>query len=383
MRSGGGGGAGAHKVEVSTHMGEGNDKKPRGQGQGVSSPSFPPSLPPLPRREITWMEEVLEAQGSLRSGPVALFADRVFENEMNLAVQLTEANYERMLFREALKTGFFDLQVRSLWAHTENDRPCFPDLVYCCTVLYCTVLYCTVLYCSCVVCLALPSSDLFALPPLSSPSLSTCRGWVAAGSGRVPVLVRGPGDAPGPAPALPGAADAAPHARENALPPSHTLPLHSRVIVRYCPVPLYGTVEAAPGAADTAPHARETTLPPSHILPVYLMCLCTVPSCAIVRYRPVPLYSTVLCHCTVPSCVIVGYNGSCIWCTTGVPLQICPHYGEHVWRKVLKKPGQGVRCGWPVAGPTDMTLKASNKYLQVSTLCGGAHRHGTQCVPRG
>lgn len=57
------------------------------------------------------MEEVLEAQGSLRTGPVTLFADRVFENEMNLAVHLTGASYERMLFREALKTGFFDLQL--------------------------------------------------------------------------------------------------------------------------------------------------------------------------------------------------------------------------------------------------------------------------------
>lgn len=56
------------------------------------------------------------------------------------------------------------------------------------------------------------------------------------------------------------------------------------------------------------------------------------------------------------------------WCALCVPLQICPHYGEHVWRKVLKKAGQGIRSGWPAAGPTDMTLKASNKYLQVSTV---------------
>ncbi len=31
-------------------------------------------------------------------------------SEMNRAIKLTEANYEKMLFREALKTGFFELQ---------------------------------------------------------------------------------------------------------------------------------------------------------------------------------------------------------------------------------------------------------------------------------
>ncbi len=31
-------------------------------------------------------------------------------SEINRAIKLTEANYEKMLFREALKTGFFEFQ---------------------------------------------------------------------------------------------------------------------------------------------------------------------------------------------------------------------------------------------------------------------------------
>lgn len=37
--------------------------------------------------------------------------DLIFYNEINKAIILTDQNYERTLFREGLKTGFFDLQV--------------------------------------------------------------------------------------------------------------------------------------------------------------------------------------------------------------------------------------------------------------------------------
>ena len=39
------------------------------------------------------------------------YQDRVFENEMNHAIQLTGQHFEDMLFREAIKTGFYDFQV--------------------------------------------------------------------------------------------------------------------------------------------------------------------------------------------------------------------------------------------------------------------------------
>lgn len=61
-------------------------------------------------KEIAWMEEILAAESSLRTGPPSTYADRVFENEINIAVKMTEKNYRDYMFREALKTGFYDLQ---------------------------------------------------------------------------------------------------------------------------------------------------------------------------------------------------------------------------------------------------------------------------------
>ncbi|KAF3444183.1 hypothetical protein FNV43_RR13873 [Rhamnella rubrinervis] len=61
-------------------------------------------------KEISWMEEVLEANLSLRSGPPSTYADKVFANELNIAVNMTEQHYRGYMFREALKTGFYDLQ---------------------------------------------------------------------------------------------------------------------------------------------------------------------------------------------------------------------------------------------------------------------------------
>ncbi|KAF8376925.1 hypothetical protein HHK36_030296 [Tetracentron sinense] len=61
-------------------------------------------------KEISWMEEVLSVELSLRTGPTSTYADRVFANEINIAVKMTEQYYHEYMFREALKTGFYDLQ---------------------------------------------------------------------------------------------------------------------------------------------------------------------------------------------------------------------------------------------------------------------------------
>ncbi|KAM0940181.1 putative leucine--tRNA ligase [Dioscorea sansibarensis] len=61
-------------------------------------------------KELTWMEEVLASKSSLRVGGPATYADHVFANEINIAVRLTEQHYKDFMFREALKTGFYDLQ---------------------------------------------------------------------------------------------------------------------------------------------------------------------------------------------------------------------------------------------------------------------------------
>lgn len=42
--------------------------------------------------------------------PQYTYHDRVFENEINQAIFLTDRHYENMLFRDAIKTGFYDLQ---------------------------------------------------------------------------------------------------------------------------------------------------------------------------------------------------------------------------------------------------------------------------------
>eukprot|EP00268_Persea_americana_P036135 TRINITY_DN3560_c0_g1_i1.p1 TRINITY_DN3560_c0_g1~~TRINITY_DN3560_c0_g1_i1.p1 ORF type:complete len:1141 (-),score=255.15 TRINITY_DN3560_c0_g1_i1:202-3495(-) len=61
-------------------------------------------------KEISWMEEILAAESSLRTGPPSTYADRVFANEINIAVKMTEEHYNNFMFREALKTGLYDLQ---------------------------------------------------------------------------------------------------------------------------------------------------------------------------------------------------------------------------------------------------------------------------------
>ncbi|WKA11551.1 hypothetical protein VitviT2T_029040 [Vitis vinifera] len=61
-------------------------------------------------KEISWMQEVIEGESSFRKGPSSTYADRVFANEINIAVKMTEKNYSEFMFREALKTGFYDLQ---------------------------------------------------------------------------------------------------------------------------------------------------------------------------------------------------------------------------------------------------------------------------------
>ncbi|XP_027697624.1 leucine--tRNA ligase, cytoplasmic [Vombatus ursinus] len=59
---------------------------------------------------VEWVKEMLANWDSLRSGPASTFNDRVFASEMNAGIVKTEQNYEKMMFKEALKTGFFEFQ---------------------------------------------------------------------------------------------------------------------------------------------------------------------------------------------------------------------------------------------------------------------------------
>lgn len=60
-------------------------------------------------KELAWIEETLAAADTLRDEEPSSFLDRVLDNEINIAVHRTKAAYDRMLFREALKTGMYDL----------------------------------------------------------------------------------------------------------------------------------------------------------------------------------------------------------------------------------------------------------------------------------
>ena len=58
---------------------------------------------------IEWTKEVLADQ-SMREDQ-ATFHDRVFANEINLKLGETKDNYEKLLFKEALKTGFYEMLI--------------------------------------------------------------------------------------------------------------------------------------------------------------------------------------------------------------------------------------------------------------------------------
>jgi len=60
--------------------------------------------------QLQWIKETLSMKDTFRSGPIEIFADRVFQSELNNAIIETDKNYCKMLYREALKTGFYDLQ---------------------------------------------------------------------------------------------------------------------------------------------------------------------------------------------------------------------------------------------------------------------------------
>jgi len=60
--------------------------------------------------QIKWTEDTLNAKDTLRSGSAYNFLDRVFAAQINKAIAETDVHYERTNFREALRTGFYELQ---------------------------------------------------------------------------------------------------------------------------------------------------------------------------------------------------------------------------------------------------------------------------------
>ncbi|XP_069574339.1 leucine--tRNA ligase, cytoplasmic-like [Brachyistius frenatus] len=59
---------------------------------------------------VEWVKEMIANQNNLRTGPADTFNDRVFASEMNAGILKTEQHFERMMYKEALKSGFFEFQ---------------------------------------------------------------------------------------------------------------------------------------------------------------------------------------------------------------------------------------------------------------------------------
>ncbi|KAK9536732.1 hypothetical protein VZT92_006495 [Zoarces viviparus] len=59
---------------------------------------------------VEWVKEMIANQNNLRTGPADTFNDRVFDSEMNAGILKTEQHYDRMMYKEALKSGFFEFQ---------------------------------------------------------------------------------------------------------------------------------------------------------------------------------------------------------------------------------------------------------------------------------
>lgn len=59
---------------------------------------------------VDWTKEMIETRQTMRKGPPATFFDKIFESEINRSIERTKKNYQQMLYKEALLTGFFELQ---------------------------------------------------------------------------------------------------------------------------------------------------------------------------------------------------------------------------------------------------------------------------------
>lgn len=59
---------------------------------------------------IEWVKEMIITSDSLREGGYDTFHDKVFLNEIYLKIKETDEFFNKMLFKEALRTGFFELQ---------------------------------------------------------------------------------------------------------------------------------------------------------------------------------------------------------------------------------------------------------------------------------
>ncbi|XP_050318861.1 leucine--tRNA ligase, cytoplasmic [Bactrocera neohumeralis] len=80
---------------------------------------------------IEWVKEMSATRTQLRKGAADTFNDKVFISEMNLKTRETDENYRKMLFKEALRTGFYELQLaRDKYRELCGAQGMHEDLVF-------------------------------------------------------------------------------------------------------------------------------------------------------------------------------------------------------------------------------------------------------------
>ncbi|BGP18709.1 hypothetical protein JCM10213_009187 [Rhodosporidiobolus nylandii] len=58
---------------------------------------------------IDWCDDIVKNQGQLRRGEANLLWDKIFSNEINEAIELAYESYDKALYKDALKVGFYQL----------------------------------------------------------------------------------------------------------------------------------------------------------------------------------------------------------------------------------------------------------------------------------
>jgi len=79
---------------------------------------------------LEWVKEIVDNRAALRTGKPDTWNDRVFINAINHQMVQTGRNYERALFKEALKTGFFELQLIRDTYREQSTCGMHADLVF-------------------------------------------------------------------------------------------------------------------------------------------------------------------------------------------------------------------------------------------------------------
>lgn len=60
---------------------------------------------------VTWIENTLKNLDNLRTGEISSLADLVFYHEIMMAVSTTKDNYEKMMYKSVMESGFYDFQL--------------------------------------------------------------------------------------------------------------------------------------------------------------------------------------------------------------------------------------------------------------------------------